>query len=70
MNIVPRPTIPPPKIGLNKLTDLEDEVSSWKKNIKISPMDYKPSRTKPAGLVSRNASLPPLNLMDSITSLT
>jgi hypothetical protein len=30
---------------------LEDIVSSWKRNIKISPMDYKPSRTKPAGFV-------------------
>jgi hypothetical protein len=43
----------PPRLPLaNKLTTSEDEVFlSWKKNIKIS-MDYKPSRTKPAGLVS------------------
>jgi hypothetical protein len=33
---------PAAKITLkNKLTTSEDEVSSWKKNIKISPMDYK-----------------------------
>jgi hypothetical protein len=62
---------PAAKITLgNKLTASEDEVSSWKKNIKISPMDYKPLQGRSQLDSFKRQPLPPLNLMDSITSLT
>jgi hypothetical protein len=69
--IVRKPmTLLPRSPWSSKQTYLRSEVSSWKRNIKISPMDYKPFKDEASWIRFKNAFLPPLNLTDSDISLT
>jgi hypothetical protein len=70
MNIVPRPTILPPRLPwANKLITSEDEGFFLEEE--HQDLDgLQAFKDEASWILSRNASLPPLNLMDSITSLT